>query len=47
MGIQAIVADVVSDIRDNGEAVAFGYAIQMGERTPSVSRDEVFGILEE
>ena len=47
VGIQAVVADVVSDMRDNGEDVAFGYAIQTGERTPSVSRDEVFGILEE
>jgi len=47
VGIQAVVADVVSDIRDNGEDVAFGYAIQAGERTRLVSRGEVFGILEE
>ncbi len=33
-----LVGEAVSDI-------AFGYAIQAGERTPLVSRDEVFKIL--
>lgn len=34
-----LVGEALSDI-------VFGYAIQAGERTPMVSRDEVFKILE-
>jgi hypothetical protein len=37
--LTGLVSDAMTD-------VAFGYAIQEGERTPLVSREEVFKVLE-